>query len=173
MIGKSISVNSYLFTLLEKWWIDVKYSPLQHRKHLQYTQVSKYSLYGVDVGYGLWVGAKSILISCKAGAALIIFILFQWYTLQEKKNVFLLWNWFAGVLPKGSLIIVNISTLIIHFYLLEEIFLCDVQMFIHFLVTATWTKYVTFTHKMQLQELLSLTCVLYTIHTFSIQLEKR
>lgn len=46
----------------------------------------------------------------------------------------------AGVRPNGSLIIVNISTSIIHFYLLEEIFLCDVHMFIHFLVAATWTK---------------------------------
>lgn len=80
--------------------------------------------------------------------------------------IFLLWNWFAGLLPNQSLAIVNTSTLIIHFYLLEEIFLCDMHMFMHFLVAATWTKMSCFHTWKQLQGVV--TANLCSLHCWHI-----
>lgn len=112
-----------------------------------YTSSWVLSLLGIcglwAVGWGLRAGTqthKSILISCKAGTTLIEFVLLRWHTLQEKrKNCFPALKLVCWFLPNESLI-VKASTLIIHFYLLKEIFLCDTHMFIHFLVVTTWNK---------------------------------
>lgn len=95
----------------------------------------------------LWVGGGHlnphlkvyVLINCKADTSLIGYILFKWHTLWGKKSCFsavkLVCWCSAKWKPYHSKYIS-----FIHFYFLEEIVLCDIHMFIHFLVAATWTK---------------------------------